>query len=377
MCQPDVPDRAVQQKFQLFREELTNALVERGEEVDLLLTSLICQENPLLIGPPGTAKSFLVDSLMEWMDGQKFQMLFTRYSLPEEVFGPVSLMGLKQDRFVRVIEGKLPTAELAFADEIFNANSSILNSMLKILNERIFDPGDGSKIQVPLKLFVGASNQWPQEQEQGKELNALFDRFLLRKRVKPILSREGRQRLWWNPPRLPKPAARILPGEIDTAHRESLGIPWSEAAKVAFESILTQLGREGILPGDRRQMKAVRSVQAFAYLEGATEVEPEHLQILCHVLWEDPAEQPEKVASVIAKVAAPVGMKANSLVFEAEEIVSRLNPGNLAEAAVAARKLCEIEKQLQALGNHPKAAKARDLVRGQIRKIKLASIEAV
>ncbi|MFN6049426.1 MAG: AAA family ATPase, partial [Planctomycetia bacterium] len=129
------------------------------------------------------------------MDGQKFQMLFTRYSLPEEVFGPVSLMGLKQDRFVRVIEGKLPTAELAFADEIFNANSSILNSMLKILNERIFEPGDGSKIQVPLKLFVGASNQWPQEQEQGKELNALFDRFLLRKRVKPILSREGRQRL--------------------------------------------------------------------------------------------------------------------------------------------------------------------------------------
>ncbi|MFN5289775.1 MAG: AAA family ATPase, partial [Planctomycetia bacterium] len=95
MCQPDVPDQAVQQKFQLFRAELTNALVERGEEVDLLLTSLICQENPLLIGPPGTAKSFLVDALMEWMDGQKFQMLFTRYSLPEEVFGPVSLMGLK------------------------------------------------------------------------------------------------------------------------------------------------------------------------------------------------------------------------------------------------------------------------------------------
>jgi MoxR-like ATPase len=377
MCQPDVPDQPVRQKFQLFRAELTNALVERGEEVDLLLTSLICQENPLLIGPPGTAKSFLVDALMEWMDGQKFQMLFTRYSLPEEVFGPVSLMGLKQDRFVRVIEGKLPCADIAFGDEIFNASSGILNTLLKILNERVYEQGDGSKTKIPLKLFVGASNQWPHEQEQGKELNALFDRFLLRKRVKPILSREGRQRLWWNPPRLPKPSTRIYPGEIHIAHQESLGIPWSEAAKVAFESILTQLGREGILPGDRRQMKAVRAVQAFAYLEGATEVVPEHLQILCHVLWEDPAEQPEKVASVIAKVAAPVGMKANSLVFEAEEIVSKLNPGNLAEAAVAARKLCEIEKQLQNLGDHPKAVKARDLVRGQIRKIKLASIEAV
>ena len=75
MCQPDVPDQPVRQKFQLFREELTNALVERGEEVDLLLTSLICQENPLLIGPPGTAKSFLVDSLLEWIGGTKFQIL--------------------------------------------------------------------------------------------------------------------------------------------------------------------------------------------------------------------------------------------------------------------------------------------------------------
>ena len=376
MCQPESLGYSVQAKFQMFRAELNNALVERGEEIDLLLTSLICQENPLLIGPPGTAKSFLVDSLLEWIGGTKFQILFSRHTLPEEVFGPISLMGLKQDRFIRVIDGKLPSSDIGFGDEIFNANSAILNSLLKVLNEKIFEQ-DGTRIQVPLKLFVGASNQWPHEQEQGKELGALFDRFLLRKRVKPILSREGRQRLWWNPPKLPRPSTRILPEEIDTAHRESLGIPWSEGAKAAFETILTQLAREGIFPGDRRQMKAVRAVQAFAYLEGATEVKPEHLQILCHVLWEDPGEQPEKVASVIAKVAAPVGMKANSLVFEAEEIVFKLNPSNLAEAAVAARKLCEIEKQLQNLGDHLKAVNARDLVRGQIRKIKLASIEAV
>lgn len=376
MCQPESLGHSVQAKFQMFRAELNNALVERGEEIDLLLTSLICQENPLLIGPPGTAKSFLVDSLLEWIGGTKFQILFSRHTLPEEVFGPISLSGLKQDRFIRVIDGKLPSSDIGFGDEIFNGNSAILNSLLKVLNEKVFEQ-DGTRIQVPLKLFVGASNQWPHEQEQGKELNALFDRFLLRKRVKPILSREGRQRLWWSPPKLPKPSTRILPGEIDTAHRESLGIPWSEGAKAAFESILTQLAREGIFPGDRRQMKAVRAVQAFAYLEGGSQVESEHLQILCHVLWEDPGEQPEKVASVIAKVAAPVGMKANSLVFEAEEIVSKLNPSNLAEAAVAARKLCEIEKQLQNLGDHPKAVKARDLVRGQIRKIKLASIEAV
>jgi MoxR-like ATPase len=159
MSESVVLDQSVQEKFNRTREELSNALVERDQEIDLLLSSLICRENPLLIGPPGTGKSMLVDALLNWMQGTKFSILFSKFSMPEEIFGPVSLNGLKNDKFIRITEGKLPCADIAFGDEIFNASSGILNTLLKILNERVYEQGDGSKIKVPLKLFVGAANQ--------------------------------------------------------------------------------------------------------------------------------------------------------------------------------------------------------------------------
>ena len=123
----------VQAKFAAARTALKTALIERDEEIDTILTALICQEHPLLVGPPGTGKSFLLDSLMQWMGGgvSKFSILFTKFSTPEEVFGPISLQGLKQDQYRRVTTGKLPEAVLAFADEVFKASSAILNTMLK------------------------------------------------------------------------------------------------------------------------------------------------------------------------------------------------------------------------------------------------------
>jgi len=368
---------SLQGKFGATRHELDEALIERDEEIDLVLTALIAQEHVLLVGPPGTAKSLLLDALARWLDGRRFTALLTKFSQPEELFGPISLKGLKEDRFVRVTTGKLPEAELVFLDEIWKASSAILNTLLRLLNERVFDAGDGALVSVPLKICVAASNEWPQQFEGGKELHALFDRFTFRKSVRPILSAAGRQRLLWQRDHAPSLSTTITAAEIDQARREAHALPWSDEAREALETILRDLAKEGVQPGDRRQFKAVNAVQAFAWLNGADRVEPEHLEVLACVLWDDPHEQPGKAAQVIAKIANPTGMRVNQLLLETEQILTETDAKNLSQAATAAAKLGEIDKQLRGLKGNGRIERARAYVKEQIKKIKLASIEAL
>src|SRR5438045_2623023 len=134
-------DRAnpVQEKFAAARRELSAALIERDDEIDLVLSALVAQEHVLLVGPPGTAKSLLLDSLMGWMGGRRFTILLTKFSTPEELFGPISVAGLKEDRYRRITAGRLPEADGAFIDEIWKASSATLNSLLRLHNERVFD----------------------------------------------------------------------------------------------------------------------------------------------------------------------------------------------------------------------------------------------
>jgi MoxR-like ATPase len=366
----------VREKFAAARKELSSALIERDEEVDLALTALIANEHLLLVGPPGCGKSLLLDSLLSWTGGTKFSILLTKFTVPEEVCGPVSLTALKEDRYVRVTTGKLPEADFVFADEVFKASSAILNTLLRILNERVYDAGDGFARKVPLKLCVGASNEWPSP-ETGKELSALFDRFLLRKSVAPIRSQAGRQKLLWTRDHIPKISTTVSPAEVETARRLAAALPWSDDARDALETILRELAKEGVQPGDRRQFKTVGAVQAFAYLTGVDEVGPEHLEVAQHCLWDDPAEQPQKVAQVIAKIANPVGMKVTQLLMEVEQVIAGCDVRSLADAAKAAAKLAEIDRQLSGLKGNGRVEKARAYLKEQLKKLKLASIEAV
>ncbi|QDU21721.1 ATPase RavA [Urbifossiella limnaea] len=366
----------VREKFAQARKELSAALIEREDEVDLVLAALVANEHVLLVGPPGCGKSLLLDSVLSWTGGTKFSILLTKFTTVEEVMGPVSLAALKVDKYLRVTTGKLPEADFAFVDEVMKASSAILNTLLKILNERVYDAGDGVARRVPLRLCVAASNEWPSP-DTGKELSALFDRFVLRKAVSPIRSQAGRQKLLWTRDHAPRLSTTVTPAEVEQARRQALALPWSDEAKDALEVILKELAREGIQPGDRRQFKTVGAVRAFAYLSGADEVLPEHLEVAQHCLWDAPEEQPRKAAQVIARVANPAGMRVTQLLLEVEQVLAAADVRNLADAAKAAAKLAEIDRQFSTLKGNGRVEKARAYLKDQLRQLKLASIEAV
>ena len=199
---------------QTFGPALGALGVGRRDHARMLLLAAVAGENALLFGPPGTAKSLLARRLKDCFadEVRYFECLLTKFSMPEEVFGPVSLKGLEQDIFRRVYDRYMPGAGVAFIDETFKANSAILNSMLTILNEREFDTGN-ERIKVPLRCVVGASNEMPKE----SELEALYDRFIIRMRVDRLQDEEQLARFLTNTAEYVAPEAslRLTKAELE------------------------------------------------------------------------------------------------------------------------------------------------------------------
>jgi MoxR-like ATPase len=371
---------AIQDKFTTTRREMATAMIERDDEIDAALTAMVSRQHLLLVGPPGTAKSMLLDTIMEWMNAPRFAILLTKFTGPEEVFGPIDVAAMKESRYRRVTTSRLPEACGCFVDEIWKASSAILNTLLKVLNERRFDNGDGEQA-VPLRICVAASNEWPQSNGSGKELGAVFDRFLFRKEVGTIKTEAGWDRLIdaraTGVSLKPQLTTAITPMEIDQAHGEAMSLDFSDEALVAFKQIRRDLASsEGIRPLPRRVSLSVDACKASAYLAGATMVEPEHLEILQHTMWDEPESQPRKAAEIVCRIANPTAMAVNSLRLEVEEILTAVDLRQLSSAAMATGKLQGIAKKLADIPGD-KAKRALEHVRSEVKRIKLASIEAM
>jgi MoxR-like ATPase len=159
----------------------SRGLVDREPLVELVALSAVAREHLLVIGPPGTAKSVAVRRIAQATGGRYFEYLLGRFTEPNEIFGPVDLRKLREGTVETDVSGMLPEAEIAFLDEIFQGSSAILNTLLGILNERVFRRGH-TQLKCPLRICVGASNNLPTDES----LAAFADRFLVRVFVEAI-----------------------------------------------------------------------------------------------------------------------------------------------------------------------------------------------
>lgn len=279
-------------------EYLKNTFVGKDEIIDLLGICLVARENAFLLGPPGTAKSAIVRTLSQCIvDGNNFEYLLTRFTEPSEIFGPFDIRKLKEGELLTNTEGMMPEASLVFLDEIFNANSAILNSLLMALNERIFRRGRETRL-LPALMFVGASNQLPQEET----LNALLDRFLIRVNCNYVAPDQLEQVLiqGWKQQKNPiQDIPSITPNAIQDLQAMSKNIDLSPI-RAQYVDLIHSLRNTGFSVSDRRAVKIQNLIAASALLAGRQEVITSDLWVMRNI-W-DTEEQIETLQAMIEGV---------------------------------------------------------------------------
>lgn len=344
--------------------ELRTGLFERDEAIRAALVAIIGRSHLVLLGPPGTAKSDLIKQISErfcdptGVGLNYFVYLLTRFTTPEELFGPVSVHGLKNDTYERITTHKLPTAQIAFLDEIFKSSSAVLNILLTILNERVFDNGT-QRQPVPLITLFGASNEMPQE---AADLEALWDRFLLRLEVGYLAESNFEKLLQMQVQRaLPTTLTIMSQTELLALQQFAAAIPIPQSVTTALVTLRRDLSQQkGIIASDRRWVQCLRVLQAHALLEGRDVVEEDDLSILSSALWNQP-EQKNDISRMVGKLANPLNAKAvefkdNALAVWAEA-KSKIDANSADEHATlratiaveAIGKLKKIETQLGTL----------------------------
>ena len=332
-------------RFKLLLQEMNRGIYEKNTEISLSLLAALAGESVILLGPPGVAKSMVARQLKTaFRDAQSFEYLMSRFSTPDEIFGPVSIQKLKtSDTYERAVEGYLPTADVVFLDEIWKAGPAIQNTLLTVINEKIFRNGN-REIHLPLKLLVAASNELP---AKGEGLEALWDRFVIRIESRPIKLEKNFRAMLLESHADFSGSTGVL-GHADFADNAdfsgSMGksgstdfsdlkitaeeyAEWAEKiCKIGVkEEVLDAISairkslravnvdeaaeRRNIYVSDRRWKNIVRLLRTSAFMQDREEVDICDLLPIYHCLWQEPEERDVIRCIVIRALFSPFAEK--------------------------------------------------------------------
>lgn len=309
---------------------MNRGIYEKNTEISLSLLAALAGESVILLGPPGVAKSMVARQLKTaFRDAQSFEYLMSRFSTPDEIFGPVSIQKLKtSDTYERAVEGYLPTADVVFLDEIWKAGPAIQNTLLTVINEKIFRNGN-REMHLPLKLLVAASNELP---AKGEGLEALWDRFVIRIESRPIkLEKNFRAMLLEaneshtdltdstdEANAMSVCDIRISPEEYAEWAEKICKIGVKEEVLDAISAIRKSLRavnvdeaaeRRNIYVSDRRWKNIVHLLRTSAFMQDREGVDICDLLPIYHCLWQEPEERDAIRSIVIRALFSPFAEK--------------------------------------------------------------------
>jgi MoxR-like ATPase len=294
---PTLPARLAQ-----LARSLQDRFLGKDEVIRLLVVAAIAGEHAVLVGPPGTAKSALIRTFARLTQARYFEYLLTRFTEPNELFGPVDIGAFREGRYERRTEGMLPEAEIVFLDEVFKSNSAILNALLTLLNERRYTSG-GQVIRCPLISAFGASNEVPSDET----LTAIFDRFILRIRsdnldayhFQDLLQKGLEHEIFQMTDAQMQPL--VSARELAELQRGLLQrTRFSEEFFSQYKGLVCQIRAEGVSLSDRRTVKLLKLFASSAYLDGRAQPDASDFFVLKHV-WNN-----EDQAQILEAIVTPV-----------------------------------------------------------------------
>lgn len=307
-------------------EPMKRAFVGKDEIIDLLGLCLVARENLFLLGPPGTAKSALVQELARRIDGRVFDYLLTRFTEPNEIFGPFDIRKLREGDLETNTEGMLPEADFVFLDELLNANSAILNSLLLVLNERIFRRGRETR-RLNTLMVVGASNRLPEDEALG----ALFDRFLVRVTCQNVPETELAQVLsagWELDSRLAAPSSRLHVEELRKLNQLVAHVDVA-TLRPHYAELVGRLRTAGLVISDRRAVKLQRLIAASAILCNRMQANRTDFWVLRYI-W-DVEEEQDVLAALVEKAIEPANEEELAASHPRSKAGSEPDPERIAE----------------------------------------------